>query len=80
MALALGKLRTLIRTVHAGFNTRVSHPMDLDVVTHQCVCGSILWRILASFDDYEISAYSTDMFCADCGARAKSPTELDRPL
>ena len=79
MARALGKLRTLIRTVKAGLDTRASHPIDLGVVTHVCVCGSGLWLIQATFDDYEIATYSTEMFCAECGSRAHSPTEPDRP-
>lgn len=53
--------------------------VDLGVVTHVCICGSALWKILASFDDYEIATYSTEMYCAECGAKAVTPTELDRP-
>jgi hypothetical protein len=50
-----------------------------DIVMHECVCGSNLWRIFASFDDYEIATYFTDAECAFCGTYAKVPTPLDRP-
>jgi hypothetical protein len=54
-------------------------PMDLDTITHQCVCGSVLWKVLVTFDDFEIATYSLDMYCAECGAKAIAPTPLDRP-
>lgn len=54
--------------------------MDLsDTICHVCPCGSSLFRIVASFDDYEISAYSTDGECLDCGTRVKVPTPIDKP-
>lgn len=54
-------------------------PMDLGVVTHVCVCGSLQWKVIVSFEDYEIVTYSLDMYCAECGAKAIAPTEIDRP-
>lgn len=57
-----------------------SSSLDLgDTILHECVCGSNLWRILASFEDYELTVYFTDAECAVCGTRAKVPTPLDRP-
>lgn len=53
--------------------------IDLGMVTHVCICGSCLWKILVTFDDFEIATYSLDMYCAECGAKAIAPTELDRP-
>ena len=54
--------------------------MDMgDTITHVCVCGSTLWHLVVSFEDYEISAYSTDMRCLECGSRAKAPTPIDHP-
>jgi hypothetical protein len=53
--------------------------IDLDTVTHQCVCGSKVWKLLAAFEDYELAWYSITMYCASCGARALAPTPLDRP-
>lgn len=53
--------------------------LDLGVITHMCVCGSTLWKVLVSFDDYEIATYSLDMYCANCGNKAIAPTPLDRP-
>jgi hypothetical protein len=46
---------------------------------HACLCGSNLWNVKTMFEDYEISAYFTDMECAVCGTKAKAPTPLDRP-
>lgn len=54
-------------------------PMDLgDTVIHQCPCGSNLFRLAVTFENYEIAAYSLDMECIECGTRAKAPTPLDR--
>jgi len=51
-----------------------------DQVLHECpVCGSDIWNIKASFDDYEIAQYFLDMECSSCGTYAKAPTPLDRP-
>ena len=50
-----------------------------DTIMHECICGSTLWRVIVSFDDYEISAYATDMECLECGTRAKAPTPIDKP-
>jgi hypothetical protein len=58
-----------------------SQSLDLgDMILHECPCGSNMWRIIASFEDYEISTYFTDAECVFCGTRAKVPTPLDRPL
>jgi hypothetical protein len=54
-------------------------PLDLGTVTHVCVCGCNLWRVLVTFEDYEISTYMLDMYCSACGAKALAPTEVDRP-
>lgn len=54
-------------------------PLDLGMVTHVCVCGCDTWKILASFDDYEISTYSVEMYCVSCGNKAIAPTLLDHP-
>lgn len=53
--------------------------LDLGVVTHVCTCGCDTWKILASFDDYEIAMYSVEMYCASCGNKARTPTLLDHP-
>ena len=46
---------------------------------HECVCGSNLWRITATFEDYEISMYFLDMECVMCGTKATAPTPIDHP-
>jgi hypothetical protein len=53
--------------------------VDLGVITHVCTCGGNLWKVLVTFEDYEIATYSLDMYCSECGARAIAPTEVDRP-
>lgn len=54
--------------------------LDLsDTITHICTCGSHLWHLVVSFDNYEIASYSTDMECLECGSRAKAPTPIDHP-
>lgn len=54
--------------------------MDLsDMVLHTCVCGSNLFRVVVSFEDYEIATYCTDMECLECQTRCKAPTPLDNP-
>ena len=50
-----------------------------DTIMHTCICGSNLWRIVVSFEDYEIASYSTDSECIECGTRAKAPTPIDNP-
>lgn len=50
-----------------------------DTIVHVCVCGSELFHLVVSFDDYEISAYSTDMECLECKAKCKAPTPIDKP-
>jgi hypothetical protein len=49
------------------------------VVKHICDCGSFVWNIKASFDDYELSSYFLDMECSVCGSYALAPTPLDKP-
>jgi hypothetical protein len=52
--------------------------LNLDTITHVCICGSRVWNTWVVFDDYEIAAYGLDITCALCGATAIAPTELDR--
>ena len=48
-------------------------------ILHECVCGCSLWRIIASFENYEISQYMLDMECINCGSMAIAPTPIDNP-
>lgn len=50
-----------------------------DTIMHTCLCGSDMWRLIVSFDDFEIASYSTDMECVECETRAKAPTPIDKP-
>lgn len=55
-------------------------PIDLDMVTHVCPCGSQMWKLgWVIFNDYEIAAYSLNMECLECGSLALAPTLVDRP-
>ena len=59
---------------------KTGQPLDIsDIITHECPCGSDMWQIVATFDDYEIASYMLDMQCFYCGTRAKAPTPLDNP-
>lgn len=53
--------------------------IDLGVITHECICGSNMWKCLVSFEDFKVSAYATTMYCYVCGAKAIAPTEIDDP-
>ena len=48
------------------------------IITHECPCGSDMWKLIVTFEDYEIASYMLDMECFHCGTRAKAPTPLDR--
>jgi hypothetical protein len=65
-----------IRALKPDYTGTMAHE---DEVRHLCDCGSFVWLVKASFDDYEISSYFLDMECASCGSYAKAPTPLDRP-
>ena len=52
--------------------------MDLrGVPTHQCVCGSTMFNVRATFYNFEIASYMLDMECVKCGSLATAPTPLD---
>jgi hypothetical protein len=46
--------------------------------THTCPCGSQVWLLKVTFNDYEISNYFLDMECLQCGSLATAPTPIDR--
>ncbi len=48
--------------------------------SHECVnCGSNMFLIVASFEDYEISMWGLDAHCANCDAPVTVPCPVDRP-
>ena len=49
------------------------------IIMHQCICGSDMWKIVVTFDNYQIAGYMLDMECFYCGTRATAPTEIDDP-
>jgi hypothetical protein len=48
-------------------------------ILHQCVCGGTMWKLVVSFENYEISQYLLDMQCLNCGSMAIAPTPIDNP-
>jgi hypothetical protein len=57
----------------------MDNAMDLrGTPTHECVCGSAIWNLQVTFEDYEIGTYFLEMQCAECGSLATAPTPLDR--
>jgi hypothetical protein len=52
---------------------------NMGMITHVCICGSALFNVQCTFDDYEISSYNLDMTCAICSTEWIAPTEVDRP-
>ncbi len=49
--------------------------------THAClVCGSTLFRIYATFEDYDISGWLLDGECAHCTSPVTVPCPVDDPL
>lgn len=53
--------------------------MDLrGTPTHECICGSKVFNLPVSFEDFEISTYFLDMQCVECGSIYTAPTPLDR--
>lgn len=56
------------------------HGMDLSgIIMHECLCGSDMWRVVVTFQNYEIASYMLDMECVHCGTRATAPTPIDAP-
>ena len=55
------------------------HAMDIrGTPTHVCPCGSNVWNLKASFEDYQIAYYMLDMECVTCGSVATAPTPIDK--
>lgn len=51
------------------------------IPTHECpVCQSRLFRVYASFEDYDIALWLVDAVCADCGAEVTVPCPVDNPM
>jgi hypothetical protein len=46
---------------------------------HACPCGSKVFSILATFDNFEISWYMLDATCANCGNLIVVPCPVDDP-
>jgi hypothetical protein len=45
---------------------------------HACTCGSQVFSIMASFDDFELVWYFLDGTCVNCGNLVKVPCPPDR--
>jgi hypothetical protein len=46
---------------------------------HVCPCGSQVFNIMASFDDYELVWYFLDATCFSCGNLVRVPCPVDDP-
>ena len=47
--------------------------------THVCPCGSQVFNIAASFDEYELVWYFLDATCYSCGNLVRVPCPVDNP-
>lgn len=48
-----------------------------DTISHECLCGSGLFYIIASFYENELSGYYTQAVCWACGAWLTVPCPED---
>ena len=46
---------------------------------HTCPCGSVVFNIMASFENYELVWYFLDGTCASCGNLVCIPCPVDDP-
>jgi hypothetical protein len=54
--------------------TTEATPLDLDMYTQTCFCGSEQWKIWVAWDnDGEIASFSKEMYCLNCDAKALTP-------
>jgi len=45
---------------------------------HACPCGSIVFNVMASFDNYEMVWYFLDATCVNCGNLVLVPCPVDK--
>lgn len=51
------------------------------IPTHECFnCGSNLFKIIATFENYEIAMYLIEAQCAMCDSELTAPTLPDHPF
>lgn len=68
---------TSIRQLKPDFSGSMDYENE---VRHECGdCGSNIWNVKVSFEDYEIASYILQMECSVCGSYALAPTPLDKP-
>ena len=50
------------------------------IPSHACLnCGGETFKVLATFEDYDIATWSTDGYCYQCGAAVTVPCPVDDP-
>lgn len=50
------------------------------IPSNECInCGSNIQVIRAIFEDYRLTMWFLDSFCADCGSPMTAPTPVDDP-
>jgi hypothetical protein len=53
---------------------------QLGIPTHECFnCGSNMFNIVATFENYEVAMYMDEGTCALCDSPVTLPTLLDHP-
>lgn len=76
MRLRLPTLRLFKRTEYLpepfGTDLRAFGPV------HVCPCGSQVFSVMASFEDYELSWYFLDATCVSCGNLVVVPCPADK--
>lgn len=46
---------------------------------HVCPCGSQVFNVMASFEDYDLTWYFLDGTCVNCGNLVTVPCPVDKP-
>lgn len=50
------------------------------IPTHVCLnCGSRVFKVAASFEDYDIAMWGLEAECYECGAPVTAPCPVDDP-
>ena len=80
---ATGSRRTLQETVtQVYFRHKLPEKFGSDLRAlgpiHVCPCGSQVFNIMASFEDYELVWYFLDATCANCGNIVTVPCPVDK--
>ena len=77
----LVRLLTL-RSLWRGTSNALPEPFGTDLrglgPLHVCPCGSQVFSVMASFEDYELVWYFLDATCVNCGNLVVVPCPVDK--